>query len=264
MEWKNTGGVYRLEESIDGTPVTVIGKKEFLGCRDLRQIDLPKSVVRVEDWAFAHAKALEKVTFASPEVSFGKEVFAGCDSLQCVSFGDENRGRLLAMMLRLGRGKELLDAQLIQGKEWQDALDKEIRDYLSEEDAKGYEGLWTFGEEDYDEKSFDEEQFCNERRMKKTELVFLRLLYGESAPEDFERYLRERTSGCGREDAFLCIVKNHARDIRYFEVMKKAGGITKENRQKFLECAEDSTAEIRAFLLASQDGQNDFFQGLFL
>ncbi len=30
------------------------------------------------------------------------------------------------------------------------------------------------------------------------------------------------------------------------------------------EWAEDSTAEIRAFLLAYENGQNDFFQGLFL
>ena len=47
--------------AIDGCPVTCIGKKAFLSNKMLKEISLPESVARIDDWAFAYCAKLARV-----------------------------------------------------------------------------------------------------------------------------------------------------------------------------------------------------------
>ena len=45
-----------LPREIGGEPLTIVGAKAFLSCRRVEKLELPDTLERVEDWAFAHMK----------------------------------------------------------------------------------------------------------------------------------------------------------------------------------------------------------------
>ena len=53
--------VVEVPAIMDGCPVTCIGKKAFLSNKMVKQISLPESILRIEDWAFAFCSKLSKI-----------------------------------------------------------------------------------------------------------------------------------------------------------------------------------------------------------
>ncbi|MCI9320521.1 MAG: leucine-rich repeat protein [Lachnospiraceae bacterium] len=70
-----------LPREADGVPLTIIGAKAFLSCRNVESLILPDSLESVEDWAFAHMKGLKEFGISSGAAgrcgSGGAELFAG-------------------------------------------------------------------------------------------------------------------------------------------------------------------------------------------
>ena len=47
-------------------------------------VELPHSLEAVEDWGFAHMKNLREIALPAKMLTFGKQVFLGCDRLERV------------------------------------------------------------------------------------------------------------------------------------------------------------------------------------
>ena len=61
-----------------GCPVTCIGKKAFLSNKLLKEISLPESVVRIDDWAFAYCAKLARVILPYHRMEIGQGIFRDC------------------------------------------------------------------------------------------------------------------------------------------------------------------------------------------
>ncbi len=81
-------GSLSIPEELDGCPVTEIGRKAFLSHKRLRRAVLPKSLVRLEDWAFAYCDGLEQVQLPRKQIFLGRAVFLECPALVRLEIGD--------------------------------------------------------------------------------------------------------------------------------------------------------------------------------
>ena len=63
---------------MDGCPVTCIGKKAFLSNKMVKQISLPESILRIEDWAFAFCSKLSKILLPYHSMEIGQGIFKDC------------------------------------------------------------------------------------------------------------------------------------------------------------------------------------------
>ena len=127
-----------LPGEIAGKPVTVIGGKAFLSCRQVESLKLPDTLERVEDWAFAHTKGLKDIICPAKEILFGKKVFLGCDGLQRVFLtrgGEAVQGQyegmsfFLASVFRLGMEHMRMDLSDLR---LAGSADPEVKGFLLE------------------------------------------------------------------------------------------------------------------------------------
>ena len=68
-----------------GKNIKIIRHEAFENCFLLKEINIPDSVVKIEDYAFADCAGLQKVNIPSSVTSIGTGVFEGCLSLQTIS-----------------------------------------------------------------------------------------------------------------------------------------------------------------------------------
>lgn len=80
------GGVTSLyvPDSIEGIPVTTIGKEAFAGNRTLRTVTIPESVTLIGSGAFASCTSLQEVDLPSHIEVINARTFEGCTSLKRV------------------------------------------------------------------------------------------------------------------------------------------------------------------------------------
>lgn len=263
--YKGKEGTLFVPESIEGYPVQTIGKKAFLGNRMLRNVYLPKTVCVAEDWAFSHCINLRRIEFANENVVLQKNVLMGCNALERIKYGGANNDALLAVAYGILSDNDLLRKE---SATWYEMLDEKTEHFLSINDADGFEGLWTFGEEDYSEQKFDKNLFCRERRMKKCELVFHRLIKSdyltEERKQNYMDYLKCRTVGCETEEAFLIIEETYKNEPDFYRTLIAAGGITDANRLTILSRMQNFSPEVRSLVMESKGSLkgNTFFDDL--
>ncbi len=70
-----------IPEEIEGYPVTSIGVNAFEGFSNLKKIDLPQTLVSIEDEAFAYCENLTNIYIPKNVSSIGDNVFEGCDNI---------------------------------------------------------------------------------------------------------------------------------------------------------------------------------------
>ena len=78
-------GDLTIPSSIDGYPVTSIGKCAFDGCYGLQSLVIPSGVKSIGDSAFYGCNGLRSVTIASSVTNIGAYAFYGCSSLESIS-----------------------------------------------------------------------------------------------------------------------------------------------------------------------------------
>ena len=73
-----------IPSSIDGYPVTAIGKRAFDGYLFLLGVEIPDTVVSIEENAFSNCDELTSITIPDGVKTIGKSAFYSCDDLKNV------------------------------------------------------------------------------------------------------------------------------------------------------------------------------------
>jgi uncharacterized repeat protein (TIGR02543 family) len=76
-------GVVTVPETIDGKPVTVIGRDAFAGCDELTSVVLPDTVTDIGAWAFAQS-GITGIEFPEGLKTIGDYAFYGCEGLTSI------------------------------------------------------------------------------------------------------------------------------------------------------------------------------------
>lgn len=63
-------------------PVTSIGYKAFYNCKDLEKINLPQSLISIENMAFGECVFLNDIEFPSSLISIGNYAFSNCKNIR--------------------------------------------------------------------------------------------------------------------------------------------------------------------------------------
>lgn len=265
-----------------GQPLTVIGAKAFLSCRQVEKLVLPDTLVQVEDWAFAHMKGLIEIVFPAKEILFGKKVFLGCDALRQVTLIRE--GKLLqelyegipfflASAFRLALAKDhrnLYDLRLAGDAEgqwrWLAYYDEALLAYLMQADDNGFEPAFIgwFDVEDVDDQRVG---YMSEQIRKKIELAFQRMVYAEKMSERTEKLLKEYLTKKAPEQVLELMRDTESdggRQVRYLRVWRQIGGFELYSPKFLLEELENADPEVRSFLLECEleETVGDFFGSL--
>lgn len=263
-----------LPNTINGKPVAVVGAKAFLSCREIERLQLPETVERIEDWAFAHMKSLEEIVLPAKDIFLGKKVFLDCRKLKRVTLSGveklyEGIPYFLAAMATLLE-EPSVDFRLAGSPEgqwiWLKSYDRALLQYLEREDTYGFEPAFIgwFNVEDVDDQ---QENFVRERQKCKIDLAFQRLLYGAGLELETEKKLSRYLLGVSQLvlEQFADSEGAYSRDVRYFKIWRKIGGFEAFSAQTLLEKLPEADPEIRAFLMECrlEEGTlDDFFAGM--
>lgn len=263
---------FTVPDRIEGSPVTAIQKKAFLGSKLLKELILPEMLSEAGDWAFAHCSALESVWLPKRQLSFGKGVFKDCGRLEHIFFlpketdNDTERDKLaglLAMVPVLLDADYLLDIQRAGEKDWLERLDARLLTLLEKPDEEGYLKQVLCGEEDL---MASLELYLENRHKEKARLCYTRLLndisLNKKMKEILQTYLRENTKGCAYEAAWELILTAQGQESEYCRILGEAGGFTEENFHAVLLDIGEDKPEMTAWLLRYREEQmqgEDFF-----
>ncbi|MDE6312514.1 MAG: leucine-rich repeat domain-containing protein [Lachnospiraceae bacterium] len=271
--------VVYLPEEIEHRQVTCLAKKAFLGQKQLRRIILPKTVERLEDWAFANCDSLEEITLSHNCTEYGKGVFQGCKALKRIlteggnsKFSKEEKeqiGTLLAATVNVLDATHLFSLKEAGSKKWLQQWDYKLLQYLRREDKQGFTVVVLCGEEDYGSDENSLTYFLRQKRQAKVRLCFLRLLNPLGMEKDTEKelkdYLQSHSKGCDSEETWQVVFHEHGNERIYYQMMMDCNCINSENLQGFLSDLGDNYSEMKSFLLQYKQeklGVEDFFQTL--
>ncbi len=79
-----------IPATIEGKPVTTIGRYAFSRCTSLTAITIPNSVTAIDDGAFQDCTSLTTITIPDSVTSIGDETFKGCTALSYNRCGNAN------------------------------------------------------------------------------------------------------------------------------------------------------------------------------
>lgn len=265
----------QVPEYVEGRCVIGIAKKAFLSRKHIRELILPPTINRIEDWAFAYCGQLEQITLPGGIAELGKAVLVNADALQrinCVSNGklhqwSEDVAYLLASVVKDLEAYYLLDLQAAGSAEWFAKWDARLLAVMEEDDNEGYLKQVLCGEEDYG--STDLVAFLSGKRKKKVRLCMLRLQHNQRLAENLENYLtaylQAHTKGCEQEETWQVLLQERNSDKESWDLFLKLGCATNENIEAMLADMGESYPEMKAYFLrykAEKLGYEDFFAGL--
>lgn len=252
---------------IDDCPVTHIGKKTFLSNKMLRQISLPESVVRIDDWAFAYCAKLRKVILPYHRMEIGQGIFKECFELEQIvdESADEwekktdDIGYMLAASMSRLDAFYLFDFENAGSTDWISQWDVRMQSVMKREDAEGFSKMLLCGEEDYGSKENNLDYYMEQRRREKVRLAMLRLMhdYGleSSVRSKLEAYLLAHIKGQQTEETWKVILEEYGDELKYYQFLTKLGGVTADNFQAMMEDMGESHTEMKAYLMKYHSAQ---------
>lgn len=250
-----------IPAAIDGCEVTHIGKKAFLSNKMLKQISLPESVVRIDDWAFAYCAKLSKIILPYHRMEIGQGVFKDCFCLeQIVDEGaDERESKttdiaylLAATMSRLD-AFYLFDFENAGTADWIAQWDSRMQSLMNTKDAEGFSKMLLCGEEDYGSKENNLDYYMEQRRREKVRLAMLRLMHDyrleESVRGKLKEYLLAHIKGQPTEETWKVVLEEYGDDLRYYRFLTELGGVNEDNFQAMMEDMGQLHTEMKAYLM---------------
>ncbi|MGN0425444.1 MAG: leucine-rich repeat protein [Acetatifactor sp.] len=273
-KYEGTATSVVLPEEVDVKPLSVIGTKAFLSCREVERLILPAGIERIEDWAFAHMKNLRELVLPAKEIAFGRKVFLGCGKLEQISFLQTEglyRGipYFLASQVLFTQEPpmDLTLAGSAQGQwKWLAEYDRLLIRFLDREDTDGFEPAFIgwFNIEDVDDQ---QEDFVRERRRCKISLVLQRFRYDRGLKWETEERLTAYLMAVWTTVAEMLTEEEsvYSRDVNYFKIWRKIGGFKVLSPRELLGRLPDGDPEIRAFLMEcemEETGADAFFANL--
>lgn len=85
----NVPEIFYVPETIAHQPVTEIKERAFYGCRNLKRVIIPDSVVRIGNYAFAECRELERFEFPKRLTTVGDYAFYNCMGLKEIALNCE-------------------------------------------------------------------------------------------------------------------------------------------------------------------------------
>lgn len=250
-----------IPASIAGCSVTQIGKKAFLSNKTIRQITLPESVIRIDDWAFAYCNKLTKIILPYHRMEIGQGILKDCFRLeQIVDEGaNESEKRtadiawlLAATMSRL-EAFYLFDFENAGTEEWIRQWDSRMKSLMRKADSEGFSKMLLCGEEDYGSRENNRDYYMEQRRREKVKLAMLRLMHdyglGQSVRAELEAYLLAHTKGQQTEETWKVVMEEYGDDLRYYQFLTELGGVNEDNFQAIMEDLGESHTEMKAYLM---------------
>lgn len=274
------GTVITIPETIDNYPVTSIERKAFLGIKGLRSVEIPASVQKIGDWAFAQCIHLREVTIkGTGEERLGRGVFEGDTRLERIALGEgvsEDCSVILATVIQRLAAEYLLRDSETGSENWYMKWDLALSAFLSQDDLEGYSDKALCGEEDisYDgigsvdgELLGENYSYIVEKNKNKCYLCLVRLMHPEHLSEKnrktFADYLKNHEKGIGNESAWLT-VKDDFKDN--LDTLKLFIEVTNPSPETITAMIEDAgnLAEIKAYLinLNTKNKTDSFFDDL--
>lgn len=266
-----------------GYPVSAIGAKAFLSCKNIWELTLSENIIEINSWAFAHMKNLTRLTLPINSITFGKDVFLDCPRLTEIHIAKDtskNPGLpfLMASAVTIINNISLCNPEMAGNNkthsQWLKDYDKALTDFLVAHDETGFEPVFLgwFTVEDFDPQR---ERFVSKRREEKTFLAFQRLIYCQNLSDDTKQllfdYLTCHMPGGTLEQEhtipFTMLCQVYMNDIRYLKVIAETGYITKNTIGTLLEGLKNAGGEVLGFLLDYQQRFlkcDDFFEMLTL
>ena len=265
----------QVPETVEGMTVTGIAQKAFLSRKHIRELILPPTIKKIEDWAFAYCGQLEQITLPGGIIELGKAVLVNADALQrinCVQDGGLHRWSEDVAYLLAGAVKDLeayylLNLQAAGSKDWFTKWDARLLAVMEEDDNEGYLKQVLCGEEDYG--STDFVAFLSGKRKKKVRLCMLRLQHGQELSGEMREYLtlylKNHTKGCQQEETWQVLLQERNANKESWDLFLELGCVTAENVEGLLEDMGENYPEMKAYFLrykAEKLGYEDFFAGL--
>jgi hypothetical protein len=87
---KKVSGALIIPATIEGKPVTSIGKEAFSRCDNLTSVTIPDSVTSIGKYAFSSCSDLTSITIPDGVTSIGERAFNSCNSLLTIEVGAGN------------------------------------------------------------------------------------------------------------------------------------------------------------------------------
>lgn len=268
-----------IPASIEGCSVTRIGKKAFLSNKLLKQISLPESIVRIDDWAFAYCTKLMKIILPYHRMEIGQGIFKDCFCMeQIADEGADEREKkttdiaylLAATMSRLD-AFYLFDFEIAGTPEWLMRWDSRMKSVMDRDDSEGFSKMLLCGEEDYGSRENNLDYYMEQRRREKVRLAMLRLMhdYGleQSVRVELKAYLLAHVKGCETEETWKVVLEEYGDDLRYYQFLTELGGVNADNFQAIMDDMGESHTEMKAYLMkyhCEQQKEEDAFAAFVL
>lgn len=270
---QGNGGILMIPPYIDVegrmTAVSVVEKKAFLGTAALRQVILPFTMQKLDDWAFAQCEHLSQVVVQTDageadcvsgtgdgcdiRIEFGKGVFDDCVHLEDICIGTDKRDTLSALLgaipCRL-KAEYLLRDSDIGSAHWFSKWDASLSAFLDEDDTEGYTNMVLCGEEDI-QRNLPE--YIADKRRRKSALCLLRLLHTDHLEqvfrEKYETYILKHCKGSESEEAWEVILSDFGDRMEYYNLFARLGCISEQNIDAMILDMGDRHAEAKAYLI---------------
>lgn len=258
-----------IPDRIESYPVTRIGKKAFLSNKMIKQVTLPDSIVRIDDWAFAYCGKLSRMILPYHKMEIGQGIFKECGRLEQIidEQGNIADKRTIDIAYLLAATMSRLDAFYLFDFEnagtdsWLAQWDARMLYLMSLDDADGFSKMLLCGEEDYGSRENNLDYYMEQQRRKKVRLAMLRLMHDYGLPEEacssLKEYLSAHNKGQATEETWRVVLEEHGDDKDYYQFLIDLGCVTSENFQDMMTDMGDSHTEMKAFLMRYHSRQKE-------
>ena len=263
-----------IPEYVEGKPVTVIGKKAFLGAKSLQKLVLPESLMQIQDWAFAFCSNLESINLPQKKLDIGQGIMKDCFKLQQIIIAEdepeaEGISYLLAAVMNKLEAFYLFDTSAAGSRSWLEQWDARLMSLMEQEDTEGFSKMLLCGEEDYGSKDNNLDYYVEQKRRFKVRLAMLRLIYDiglqPSVRNKLLSYLQSHKKGESSEETWKVVLEEHGDDRQYYQFLLDNDCITEENFDAMLSDMGERHTEMKAFLMnerSTKSKRDDAFAAL--
>ncbi|MCM1175922.1 MAG: leucine-rich repeat domain-containing protein [Blautia sp.] len=261
--------VLEIPDRIREKPVTVVGKKAFLGAKELQQLTLPGSIAAIQEWAFACCSELRTLILPRKRLLIGQGILKDCFRLEQIlsvnsgqilsgspagSFGYETEiSRLFAAVTGSLDAFYLFDPLAAGSESWLEQWDARMLSLMAQADEEGFSKMLLCGEEDYGSRENDLDYYLEQRRRFKVRLALLRLMNDTGLAPDIREgllsYLRDHTKGGASEETWKVVLEEHGDERAYYQFLLDNGCIHDGNFDAVLEDMGERHTEMKAFLM---------------
>lgn len=279
FEYSGKDLLVTVPDTIEDIPVTCIMKKAFLSQNFVKEIVLPNSIDKIDEYAFARCRKLEKISIPYKDITLGHDILKDCDKLSYIhnslgtplEMGDV--AYLLAKTLNGLNAFFLFDLKNAGSDEWIRHLDSTIEMRMKKDDMEDFSKMILCGEEEVvcgDDGTIEDsnpDHYKSNRVKEKIRIAFMRLLHRYGINENLEimlnNYLLDHAKGSNTEETWEVVLNEHGDEKEYYEYLLKIGGINDSNFSDILLDMGDRHTEMKSFLMKYHEDNNDSSSDMF-